>query len=212
MYRPFGKRAFDAAIALFGLVLFMVPMLIIAVLIRSTAGRPVLFRQWRVGKEGKLFRIAKYRTMTVRSTNDSPITIDGDARVTPIGRHLRQWKLDELPQLWNVLLGDMSLVGPRPDVPGYADKLDGEFRKLLSVRPGITGPATLAFRDEELLLSRVRDPIAFNNQIIYPKKIDLNLQYVNSISFTQDLVLILRTITGVLNQEGTDEEHILHDM
>jgi lipopolysaccharide/colanic/teichoic acid biosynthesis glycosyltransferase len=203
MYLQFGKRIFDLTIAILGLIILAVPMALIAILIRITSGSPILFTQERVGKGGQIFYVKKFRTMSVRSVEDSSITVAGDSRVTAIGSYLRRWKLDELPQLWNVLVGEMSLVGPRPDVPGYADKLQGEDRKLLLLRPGITGPATLAYRNEEEILAKVSDPVQYNNEIIYPDKVRINLEYMEKCSLMQDLKYILETMGGGSNH-GAD--------
>jgi len=203
MYLQFGKRIFDLTIAILGLIILAVPMALIAILIRSTSGSPILFTQERVGKGGQIFYVKKFRTMSVRSVDDSSITVAGDSRVTAIGSYLRRWKLDELPQLWNVLVGEMSLVGPRPDVPGYADKLQGDDRKLLLLRPGITGPATLAYRNEEEILAKVSDPVQYNNEIIYPDKVRINLEYMEKCSLMQDLKYILETMGGGSNH-GAD--------
>ena len=203
MYLQFGKRIFDLTMAILGLIILAVPMAVIAILIGITSGSPILFTQERVGKGGQIFSVKKFRTMSVRSVEDSSITVAGDSRVTPIGSYLRRWKLDELPQLWNVLVGEMSLVGPRPDVPGYADKLQGDDRKLLLLRPGITGPATLAYRNEEEILAKVSDPVQYNNEIIYPDKVRINLEYMEKCSLMQDLKYILETMGGRSNH-GAD--------
>ncbi|MBK4730630.1 sugar transferase [Oxynema sp. CENA135] len=194
MYLKVWKRFFDLIVSFLGLLVATIPMVLIAILILIDSGSSVLFTQSRVGKDGKIFQINKFRTMRVLQTNSSTITVSGDARITPIGRYLRRWKLDELPQLWNVLVGDMSLVGPRPDVPGYADKLEGDARKILSVRPGITGPATLAYRNEEEILDNVDDPVKYNDEVIYPDKVRLNLEYIQNCSFSKDLYYIWKTI------------------
>jgi lipopolysaccharide/colanic/teichoic acid biosynthesis glycosyltransferase len=199
MYLQFGKRIFDLTIAILGLIILAVPMALIAILLTITSGSPILFTQERVGKGGQIFYVKKFRTMSVRSVEDSSITVAGDSRVTAIGSYLRRWKLDELPQLWNVLVGEMSLVGPRPDVPGYADKLQGDDRKLLLLRPGITGPATLAYRNEEEILAKVSDPVQYNNEIIYPDKVRINLEYMEKCSLMQDLKYILETMGGRSN-------------
>lgn len=199
MYLQFGKRICDLTIALIGLIILAVPMALIAISIGITSGSPILFTQERVGKGGQIFYVKKFRTMSVRSVEDSSITVAGDSRVTAIGSYLRRWKLDELPQLWNVLVGEMSLVGPRPDVPGYADKLQGDDRKLLLLRPGITGPATLAYRNEEEILAKVSDPVQYNNEIIYPDKVRINLEYMEKCSLMQDLKYILETMGGRSN-------------
>lgn len=196
MYRQYWKRVFDFTVALFGILLLLLPMGIIAVSIWITSGSPIIFTQDRVGKDGKLFKVKKFRTMRVRSKVDSSITVAGDRRITPIGQYLRKWKLDELPQLWNVLVGEMSLVGPRPDVPNYADKLQGDERKILQLRPGITGPATLAYRNEEEILTKVSDPVKYNDEVIYPDKVRINLEYMKECSFSKDLYYIAKTILG----------------
>lgn len=196
MYLQFGKRFFDLTVALLGLIMLAVPMALIGIFIWAASGTPILFTQQRVGKYGEIFYVKKFRTMSVRSVEDSSITVADDSRVTPIGRYLRRWKLDELPQLWNVLVGEMSLVGPRPDVPGYADKLQGDDRKLLLLRPGITGPATIAYRHEEEILAKISDPVQYNNEIIYPDKVRINLEYMENCSLVQDLKYILETIGG----------------
>lgn len=202
MYLQFGKRIFDLIIGILGLIILAVPMALIAILIRITSGSPIFFTQERVGKGGQIFYVKKFRTMSVRSVEDSSITVAGDSRVTAIGSYLRRWKLDELPQLWNVLVGEMSLVGPRPDVPGYADKLQGDDRKLLLLRPGITGPATLAYRNEEEILAKVSDPVQYNNEIIYPDKVRINLEYMEKCSLMQDLKYILETMGGGSNHRA----------
>lgn len=145
----FFKFLFDRIVSFFGLIVLFPVMLIVALLIRiKMPGGPVLFKQKRVGKDGKLFTMVKFRTMTVNHGGSS-VSVAGENRITPLGAKLRKYKLDELPELWNVLVGDMSFVGPRPDVPGYADQLQGEDREVLKLRPGITGPASLKYRDEE---------------------------------------------------------------
>lgn len=194
MYRRFGKRLFDFVCAAVGLALAALPMALIAIAIWATSGRPVLFVQERVGRHGRLFRIKKFRTMVVRPPGDSSVTVAGDARMTPVGRLLRRWKLDELPQLWNVLVGEMSLVGPRPDVPGYADRLEGNARRLLELRPGITGPATLAYRNEEELLAQQPDPVRYNDEVIWPDKVRINLEYMERCSLWGDLLILWRTL------------------
>lgn len=194
MYLAAGKRTFDFISALLGLLILALPIAIISIVIWLTDGRPILFTQDRVGRGGKLFKIKKFRTMRVRQSSDSSITVSGDCRVTPIGRFLRRWKLDELPQLWNVLWGEMSLVGPRPDVPGYADRLTGDDRRILLLRPGITGPATLAYRNEEELLAQADDPVRYNDEVIYPDKVRLNLEYLDHCTWGQDLKCLWQTL------------------
>jgi lipopolysaccharide/colanic/teichoic acid biosynthesis glycosyltransferase len=198
MYAHFGKRLFDFAAALAGLIVLALPLGLVALVVWASSGRPVLFTQARVGRGGRLFLVRKFRTMYVRETLDSSVTVSGDSRMTPIGRWLRRLKVDELPQLWNVLVGEMSLVGPRPDVPGYADRLEGEDRRILELRPGITGPATLAYRNEEELLAGVDDPTRYNDEVIYPHKVRLNVAYLEECSLLKDLGYIFQTVLPFL--------------
>jgi lipopolysaccharide/colanic/teichoic acid biosynthesis glycosyltransferase len=128
--------------------------------------------------------------------SDSTVTVRGDKRITPLGAHLRCWKLDELPQFWNVLKGDMSVVGPRPDVPGYADKLTGDDRIILTIRPGVTGPATLKYRNEEEILAQQPDLKRYNNEVIFPDKVRINKEYVDNYSFMRDIRYIIKTAIG----------------
>lgn len=156
---------------------------------------PVFFQQMRVGKDAVLFKMIKFRTMTINH-NGSTISVKGERRITPLGAVLRKYKLDELPELWNILIGDMSFVGPRPDVPGYADKLEGEDRLLLSIRPGLTGAASLKFSNEEELLALQDDPVKYNDEVLYPEKVRINNNYVRHMSFGLDLRIIIFTILG----------------
>ena len=179
-----------------GLIVLSPILLITALLIRiKMPGGPVIFRQQRVGRHGKLFTIYKFRTMTTGHQGSS-VSVAGEARITPLGAVLRKYKIDELPELWNVLKGDMSLVGPRPDVPGYADKLTGDDREILLLRPGITGPASLKYRNEEELLATVDNPQEYNDTVIYPDKIRLNRYYLHHYSFWKDIQMIICTVTG----------------
>ena len=188
------KRLFDFSSALFGLLLLWPLLLVIAIIIRiKMPDGPVLFRQKRVGQHGQLFTLVKFRTMSMHH-NGSSISIAGESRITPIGAFLRKYKLDELPELWNVLIGEMSFVGPRPDVPGYADKLQGEERRILELKPGITGPATLKYRNEEELLAAQPDPQRYNDEVIYPDKVRINLDYLDNRTLRGDLNIILRTL------------------
>ena len=196
MYKKFGKRLLDLCFAFIGLAICSIPLTICSVLVWFTSGRPILYRQARIGRNGRTFRICKFRTMHPHSSDAGTITSANDCRVTPIGHLLRKSKLDELPQLWNVLLGEMSFVGPRPDVPGYADKLTGPARAILNLRPGITGPATLAFREEEQILAQVDDPKEFNDEVIFPKKVQINLAYIGECSLIADIKYIWRTFAG----------------
>ena len=199
------KRLFDFAAALAGLVVLSPLMVVLAVLVRATSPGPALFIQERVGRHGRLFRCAKFRTMCAGAQAQGTVTTATDARVTALGRFLRRWKLDELPQLWNVLAGRMSFVGPRPDVPGYADRLQGDDRRILDLRPGITGPATLLFREEERLLALARDPKAFNDAVVYPEKIRLNRDYLESGSFGRDVGYVFATVwPGLTRRLGWD--------
>jgi len=200
MYRKFGKRAFDIAAAAAGLVVLAVPMGVIAALVRATSRGPVLFKQERVGKGGKIFVVRKFRTMRVGHGDPSPVTIKGDSRITGVGRVLRRFKLDELPQLWNVFNGEMSLVGPRPDVPAYYEKLEGEERRILELRPGITGPATLKFSNEEEILGAQADPLKYNDEVIFPDKVRLNLEYADHPTFHGDIGWIWKTIMAAFLQ------------
>ena len=187
------KRFMDVAIAFVGIVVLSPILLAIALVLKCTGHAPVLFRQDRVGRNARIFKVLKFRTMHPVSSRLGTVTVKDDPRVTRIGSALRACKLDELPQLWNVLTGEMSLVGPRPDVPGYADKLEGESRKILGLRPGITGPATLYYRNEEELLAAAPEPTEYNDTVIYPKKVQLNLQYLEEWSPWRDLAFILVT-------------------
>jgi lipopolysaccharide/colanic/teichoic acid biosynthesis glycosyltransferase len=193
-YARYGKRWFDVVVSVAGLVFLGLPMGAIGLVILIVDGPPVLFRQQRIGLHGNVFTVYKFRSMTNRQTKCSTITVAGDVRVTRLGSGLRRFKLDELPQLFNVLKGEMSFVGPRPDVPGYMDKLQGEAARLLLLRPGITGPATLAFRNEEALLAQAADPQTYNDQVIFPEKVRINLDYLNSMSLAMDLRCIIQTL------------------
>lgn len=216
------KYIFDRLVSLIGL-LFLWPLLIvIAILIRiKMPGGPAFFSQKRVGKEGKLFTMYKFRSMTV-SHGGSSVSVAGESRITPLGAVLRKYKLDELPELWNVLIGDMSFVGPRPDVPGYADNLEGEDRLILNLRPGITGPASLKYRAEEEMIAefvtkvKAKDTetlsqypevdfavmndediaVWFNDRVIYPDKVKINLDYYRHNTLSGDLKYIFETVLG----------------
>lgn len=190
------KWIFDKAMSFIGLLFLWPVLLIIAILVKvKMPGGPAFFVQKRVGKDGRLFDCLKFRTMTVKHSG-STISVAGESRITPLGTVLRKYKLDELPELWNVLIGDMSFVGPRPDVPGYADMLTGEEKRILELRPGITGPASLKYRIEEELLAQVENPQEYNDTVIYPDKVRLNLYYLNHYSFIKDIQMILCTIFG----------------
>jgi lipopolysaccharide/colanic/teichoic acid biosynthesis glycosyltransferase len=196
MYLKYWKRVFDFTLAALGLIVFLIPIIVIALIILGTAGKPIFFIQTRIGRHAQPFRVIKFRTMDANRSNSSTVTVAGDCRITPIGKFLRRWKLDELPQLWNVLLGDMSFVGPRPDVPGYADRLQGQDRLVLQLRPGITGPATIAYRCEEEILAQVSNPIDFNDHFIYPDKVRINLKYTEEASLIKDFNYIWQTVSA----------------
>jgi len=211
------KWIFDRVVSLLGLLFLWPVLLVVAILIKvKMPGGPILFVQKRVGKGGKLFDCHKFRTMTVKH-NGSTVSVAGDSRITPLGAKLRHWKLDELPGLWDVLIGNMSFVGPRPDVPGYADKLTGDDRDVLKLRPGITGPATLKYRLEDEMLADVRRLMSvgrclpqeqidkmsdqelavwYNDHVIYPDKVRLNCYYYRHYSFIKDIQMILCTVLG----------------
>lgn len=190
------KFIFDRLMALTGLLVLWPVLLVVAVLIRvKMPGGPVIFKQKRVGRNGKLFTMYKFRSMTV-GHGGSSVSVAGESRITPLGAKLRHYKLDELPELWNVLTGDMSFVGPRPDVPGYADQLRGDEREVLKLRPGITGPASLKYRDEEDLLALQPDPQKYNDEVIFPDKVRINLYYLHHYSFVKDIEMIFCTVLG----------------
>ena len=189
------KFVFDKVVSLIGLCVCSWFMAVIALVVKCADGGPALFTQRRVGRGGALFTIHKFRTMR-EEHGGSTVSVEGEARITPVGRFLRRYKLDELPELWDVLRGKMSFVGPRPDVPGYADRLQGEAREILSLRPGITGPATLKYRNEEHLLATVDDSQKYNDEVIYPDKVRLNLYYLRHYSFLLDLRIIGATLLG----------------
>lgn len=187
------KRLFDIVASAIGLVLLSPVLLMIAILIKLKMPGPVFFNQIRGGQYGKTFVIHKFRSMKVQS-GGTTVSVKGDDRITPLGAILRKYKLDELPELWNVLKGDMSFVGPRPDMPEYAGRLVGEERKILELKPGITGPATLKFSNEEELLASVDDPEKYNDEVIWPEKVRLNLQYYYKQSLSGDISIIFKTI------------------
>ena len=216
----FLKWIFDRLVALIGLLFLWPVLLIVAILVKvKMPGGPAFFVQKRVGRDGKLFNCHKFRTMTVNH-NGSTVSVAGDSRITPFGAKLRHYKLDELPGLWDVLIGKMSFVGPRPDVPGYADKLTGDDRDVLKLRPGITGPATLKYRLEDEMIAEFISEIKseklkikngleipqgltdqelavwYNDNIIYPDKVRLNCYYYRNYSFIKDIEMIFATVLG----------------
>ena len=201
---------FDRLVALIGLLFLWPVLLVVAIMVKvKMPSGTAFFVQKRVGKEGKIFPCHKFRTMTVNH-NGSTVSVAGDNRITPFGATLRHYKLDELPGLWDVLIGNMSFVGPRPDVPGYADNLDGDNRDILKLRPGITGPATLKYRLEDEMISeyvakkqaegdtRSMQEIAieYNDKVIYPDKVRLNCYYYRHYSFCKDIEMIFATVLG----------------
>lgn len=204
------KWFFDRVVAFVGLCFLWPVLLIVAIMVKiKMPGGPAFFVQKRVGKGGKLFNCHKFRSMTVNH-NGSTVSVAGDSRITPFGATLRHYKLDELPGLWDVLIGNMSFVGPRPDVPGYADKLLGDDRDVLKLRPGITGPATLKYRLEDEMISdyvaksqaegdtRPMQEIAteYNDKVIYPDKVRINCYYYRNYSFWKDIEMIFATVLG----------------
>lgn len=217
------KWIFDRFVSLIGLVFLWPVLLVVAVMVKfKMPGGPVFFVQKRVGKDGKLFNCHKFRTMTVKHSG-STVSVAGDSRITPFGATLRHYKLDELPGLWDVLIGNMSFVGPRPDVPGYADKLVGSDRDVLKLRPGITGPATLKYRlEDEMIAGFVANikagkneqvksfavlpdfgsmsdqeiAVWYNDNVIYPDKVRLNCYYYRHYSFIKDIQMIFATVLG----------------
>lgn len=192
----FLKSLFDRSASLFGLIFLFPVLIIVSILIRiKMPGGPVIFKQKRVGQYGRLFTMYKFRSMTVAHSGSS-VSVKGESRITPLGAILRKYKLDELPELWNVLIGDMSLVGPRPDVPGYADRLEGEDRRMLLLKPGITGPASLKYRNEEELLSEQENPQKYNDEVLFPDKVRINIEYLDNWSFGKDIKIIIYTLLG----------------
>lgn len=191
-----AKYLFDRIMAFIGLVVLSPILFVVWILIRiKMPDGPAVFTQKRVGKGGRLFTMYKFRSMSAHHSG-STVSVAGESRITPLGAKLRRYKLDELPELWNVFIGDMSFVGPRPDVPGYADKLEGDDRRVLQLRPGITGPASLKYRDEEVLLAAQANPQEFNDKVIYPDKVRINLYYLDHYSFVTDIKMIIATVLG----------------
>lgn len=182
--------------ALLGLICLSPVLLVTWILIHvKMPDGPAIFKQKRVGRNGKTFTMYKFRSMSAHHGGSS-VSVAGESRITPLGAKLRKYKIDELPELWNVLIGDMSFVGPRPDVPGYADNLEGENRNILKLRPGITGPASLKYRDEEELLAKQENPQEYNDNVIYPDKVRINLYYLSHYSFIMDIKMIVATVLG----------------
>ena len=192
----FLKFIFDRGASLFGLIFLFPVLIIVGILICiKMPGGPIIFKQRRVGQYGRLFTMYKFRSMTVAHSGSS-VSVKGESRITPLGAVLRKYKLDELPELWNVLIGDMSFVGHRPDVPRYADKLEGEDRRMLLLKPGITGPASLKYRNEEELLAKQENPQEYNDKVLFPDKVRLNIEYLDNWSFSNDIKFIIYTVLG----------------
>ena len=187
------KRLFDILASFLALVILSPVFLVISIVIKFFVRGPIFFLQKRTGKQGKLFTIFKFRTM-ITNHEGSTISVKGENRITSFGALLRKYKIDELPELWNILKGDMSFVGPRPDMPEYSGKLIGEERLILDLRPGLTGPATLKYSNEEELLASVPDPQKYNDEVLWPDKVSLNLAYYYNRSFFRDISLIIQTI------------------
>lgn len=198
------KYIFDRVMALVGLSVLWPVLFVITLLIKLKMPEgPVIFKQKRVGKDGNIFTMYKFRSMTM-GHDGSSISVAGESRITPLGAKLRHYKLDELPELWNVLIGDMSFVGPRPDVPGYADLLKGIDREVLKLRPGITGPASLKYRYEEVLLAEQSNPQKYNDEKIFPDKVRINRYYLNHYSFIKDIQIIFCTVLGHRMKYGNE--------
>jgi len=193
-FQAFQKRIFDLFFAALGLLVAWWLILLAWVAASIDTRSNGFFVQKRVGRNGRIFHVVKIKTMRPVAALDTTVTRRGDPRITPLGAFFRRTKIDELPQLWNVLVGDMSFVGPRPDVPGFADTLLGEERAMLSIRPGITGPATLKYRNEEELLAAQDDPEAYNRDVIWPDKVRINLEYIREWSLWNDCCYIFRTV------------------
>ncbi len=187
------KRTFDILLSVFAIFLLFPLFLLVSFLIVIDSGFPIFFLQKRIGRGAKEFNIIKFRTMKTNNENIT-ITVSDDSRITRIGKYLRKTKIDELPEILNVLFGQMSFVGPRPDVKGYADKLKGANRKILALRPGITGPASLKYYNEEYILSQKSNPKKYNDEVIFPDKVKINMHYFHNRSFFLDLKIIFATI------------------
>lgn len=188
------KRIFDLFFSSLFLVILFPFFLLISLLVKLSSKGPVFFIQKRIGRYGQHFNMIKFRSMLDKLEDKNSVTCIGDYRITKFGKFLRKYKLDELPELVNVIIGDMSLVGPRPDVPGYADKLNNEDRLILNLRPGITGPATLKYSNEEKILSLQKNPTKYNDEVIYPDKVKINLDYYYNNSIWLDIKIIFATI------------------
>ncbi|WP_286239878.1 sugar transferase [Neptuniibacter halophilus] len=192
--QAFQKRSFDFIFSAFGLLVFWWLILIAWIAASYDTRSNGFFIQRRVGRNGRIFKVIKIKTMRPIDSFNTTVTRRGDPRITSLGAFLRRTKIDELPQLFNVFIGEMSFVGPRPDVPGFADKLSGDEQVMLSIRPGITGPATLKYRNEEELLAEQDDPDAYNAEVIWPDKVKINIEYIRKWSLSRDFQYILQTV------------------
>ncbi len=190
------KRLFDLFVSIIILILFFPLILFFWLLCSQKFSENGFFIQQRVGREGKLFNLYKLKTMRPIIGQNTTITCRNDPRITTLGNFLRKYKIDELPQLYNVVIGDMSLVGPRPDISGFADKLDKENIAILTIRPGITGPASLKYKDEEVILANQKNPEKYNRDVIWPDKVDINMKYIANWSFLKDIKYLISTILG----------------
>ena len=193
------KRIFDIIISVFAIIILSPLFLLISIVIKLTSKGPIFFIQDRIGLNGSIFKIIKFRTMINDHNSLNVVSIKNDSRITAVGKILRKYKLDEIPELINVLFGSMSLVGPRPDVPGYVDLLKGENRKILTLKPGITGPASLKYFNEEEILSSKKNPKDYNDKIIFPDKVKINLDYYYKNNIWIDIKIIFATILKFFN-------------
>lgn len=188
------KRIFDFVLSIILLALFLPFLLILFIIVSIETKSLGIISQTRIGRYGKPFKLLKFKTMIDSTENYNHITTSKDPRITKFGAFLRQTKIDELPQLWNIFVGQMSFVGPRPDVPGYADTLEGDDRMILSLRPGLTGPASLVYKDEEYTLSNYDDPKKYNDEVIWPYKVIINKNYIKNYSLWIDFKILLQTL------------------
>lgn len=185
---------FEKILAIILFILLLPIIIVIGLIIKfGMSDGPVIYKQRRIGQGGKPFVMYKFRTM-ITSTGELTISVKGDKRITPLGARLRKYKIDEVPELWNIIKGDMAFVGPRPDVPGYADNLKGKDRDILQLKPGITGPASLKYINEEEILAKVDEPGKYNNEVIFPDKVKINLKYLENKSVLHDAKIIWYTI------------------
>ena len=190
------KRIFDIIVSVVGIIVGWWIMLLAWIIASFETKSNGLFIQERIGKDAKPFFLYKIKTMKGISGLDTTITTSEDLRITKSGKFFRRWKIDELPQLFNVLFGSMSMVGPRPDVSGFADKLEGKDRDILKIRPGITGPASLKYKDEENLLATKEDPEYYNKKVIWPDKVKINLAYLENWTLKKDIMILVKTVLG----------------